>query len=248
MKTSNKILIAATVVVLAWLIVFDMTLKAEYVKGDYNKPHYHMHQLGFSNFNIIEHNAGNIIGIRVEKGPYGVWMDDYLKDKITVSQHDKTLLIECTSKEDFGGNGVIITCPDLVAITTNPLIRPGNNPGGRYSRKSGTSLIIDYFPHATSTVTGFDQLSMTIVANEFTVIDMEKNTLGQLNAKVGDSKKGNAGVIITTNNKITFADFQVPGKSTLTLDNVVINKVTYKIADSADVHLTGKAVHLLDHQ
>src|SRR5665213_2713712 len=100
MKTSNKILMAAALVVIAWLVIYDNALKAEYVKGDFKKPHYHMLQLNFSNFNTIEHNAGNIIGLKIEKGPYSVWVDDYVKDKITISQNGQDLTINYTSKEN----------------------------------------------------------------------------------------------------------------------------------------------------
>ena len=248
MKTSNKILIVATLVVIGYLLVYDTALKAEYVKGDFKKPHYRMHQLSLSNFNIIEHNAANIIGMQIEKGPYGVWIDDYIKDKVKVSQHGQTLQVDYISKENFSDyKGIIISCPDVISITANPFINPEKTANERYLRRNGTTMIIDYFPHGTIGIIGFEQPVMTLQANEFTEFELQKNTLTQLNAKIGNTKKGNAGLTITADNKITGADIQVPGRSTLTLDNVYINKVTYKIADSADVHLTGKSVRLLDH-
>jgi len=249
MKTSNKILMAAALVLIAWLVIYDNALKAEYVKGDFKKPHYHMQQLSFSNFNTIEHNAGNIIGLQVEKGPYGVWVDDYIKDKINISQNGQTLVITNTSKENVNDyRGIIISCPDVISITSNPFINPKKATGDRYLRQNGNSMIIEYFQHETILVTGFNQPVMNLQANQFTEFELKKNTLGQLNAKVGDKQRGQAGLTIDADNNISTADLQVPGKSTLTLDNVTINKVTYKVTDSAEVTLTGKAVHLLDHQ
>jgi hypothetical protein len=80
MKTSNKILMVASFIVLLYLVAYDMALKAEYTNGGYKQPHYRMQQLSFSNFNAIEHNVGNIVRLRVEKGPYGVWIDDDIKE------------------------------------------------------------------------------------------------------------------------------------------------------------------------
>src|SRR5471030_1778532 len=114
MKTSNKIIMIAALVVIAWLVIYDNALKAEYVKGDFKKPHYRMQQLNFSNFNVIEHNAGNIIGMQVKKAPYGVWIDDYAKDKIRVSRHGQTLQIDYIGKENFNDyRGITISCPDV---------------------------------------------------------------------------------------------------------------------------------------
>ena len=247
MKTSNKILIVAVLVVMAWLVIYDTALKAEYVKGDFKKPHYRMQQLNFSNFNIIEHNAGNIIGMRVEKGSYGVWVDDYIKDKIKVSQHGQTLQVDYIGKENFSDyRGITISCPDVVSITSSAFIGPEKNGMNRYLRKNGNSMVIDYFQHGTIIVTGFDQPTLTLQANEFTEFELQKNTMGLLTAKIGDSKNGKAGLTINPDNKITDADLQVPGKRSLTLDNVAIGKITCKMSDSADIQLTGKAVHLLD--
>jgi hypothetical protein len=251
MKTSNKILMAAAFVLIAWLVIYDNALKAEYVKGDFKKPHFHMEQLNFSTFNTIENNAGNIIGLQIEKGPYGIWIRSDIKDKVKISKHGQTLQIEYIGNEDINfvySDAISITCPSLISMTTNPFMKPGTVFNGRYVRKRGTSMVIEYYPHGTTTVTGFDEPSMSIQANEFTEIHLENNTIGQLHAQVGDSKKGNAGVTIGADNKITDADLLVPGKSSLILDNVAIGKITYKMADSADVQLTGKSVHLLDHQ
>ena len=247
MKTSNKILTLASLVCIAYLVIYDTALKAEFVKGDFKKPHYKMQQLSLGNFNAIEHNAANIIGMQVEKGPFRVWIADRIKDKIKISQHGQTLQVDYISKENFNDyRGIIISCPDVISITASPFINSEQNTGGRYLRKNGNSMIIDYFQHGTISVTGFNQPVMTLQAGEFTEFELEKNTLGQLNATIGDSKKGNAGLTINSDNKITAANLQVPGKSTLTLDNVTIDKVISKMADSADVRLTGKSVHLLD--
>ncbi len=250
MKTSNKILVVASLIVIAYLTVYDLGLQAEYRKGDYKKQFYHMQQLSFAHFNVIKHNAGNIIGLQIEKGPYGVWVDDNLKDKVTITQHDQMLQIDYTGKENYNNGyspAIIITCPGVAGVFTNAFIKPGGNPDNRYLRKNGNSMIIDYYPHGITTVMRFDQPAMTVQANEFTEIHLTKNTLDVLNAKVGDRPNGKAGLTIDADNQLKYADFEVPGKSTLTLDNLLIGKVTYKLADSAQVNLTGMAVHLLDH-
>jgi hypothetical protein len=252
MKTSNKILIAASLIVLLYLVAYDMALKAEYTKGDYKQPHYRMQQLSFSNFNAIEHNVGNIVRLRVEKGPYRVWVDDEIKGKLIISQHGQTIQIDGITQNGnnnklYGGS-VIISCPDIISVTTNTYKGSGNSSDGRYLRKNGNSMLIDYHPHATTTVTGFTQAVMQLQANKFTEIELENNSIGELNAKVGDKKHGQAGLTLDADNKIATANLEVPGRSTLTIDNLFIEKMTYQMADSAQVNLTGKATHLLDRR
>ena len=252
MKTSNKIIIVASLIVLVYLVAYDMALKAEYTKGDYKRPHYRMQQLSFSNFNAIEHNVGNIVRLRVEKGPYGMWIADDIKDKLSISQHGQTIQIDCapqngTNKNLYGGS-VIISCPDITSVTTNTYTAPGTSSEGRYLRKNGNSMLIDYYPHATTTVTGFTQAVMQLQANKFTEIELTNNRIGELNAKVGDQIHGQAGLTLDADNKIAAANLEVPGRSTLTIDNLFIEKMIYHMADSAQINLTGKATHLLDRR
>jgi hypothetical protein len=108
-------------------------------------------------------------------------------------------------------------------------------------------MLIDYYPHATTTVTGFTQANIELQANKYTEIELKNNTIGELNAKVGD-QNGQAGLTLDADNNIAAANLEVPGRSTLTLDNLFIEKMTYHMADSAQVNLTGKATHLLDRR
>jgi len=250
MKTSNKILLAATLIIITYLIIYDFALQAEYRKGDFKSSYYHMQQLKFNNFTTIEHNAGNIIGLKVQKGPYAVWINEYLKDKVTISQHNQTLQIDYTGKKGDYVNGyetaIIISCPNVASITTNPYIAAGGSLEGRSVHKSGESIIVQRNPHGISTVSGFSESSMNIQASQFTEIDLENNSLDELNAKIGANPTGDAGLTVNANNKIKAANLQVLGKSSLRLDDLVIDKINYNLADNAEVTLTGKASGMLN--
>jgi hypothetical protein len=109
-------------------------------------------------------------------------------------------------------------------------------------------MLIDYYPHGVATISGFNQAVMTIQANRFTEIVFENNTVDQLKATVGDKTHGEAGLTINSTNHINTAEFSIPGKSSLTLDNVLIGHIAYKSTDSGQVVLAGKASHLFDRQ
>jgi len=251
MKASNKIMFVAAFITVAYLMIYDLGLKAEYDKGVFRKRFYNMVPLTFNGFNSIQHNAGNIVGLQVEKGPYGVWVDKELKDKISITQHGQVLQINYIEKDGHYNNGygtpVIVSCPDAEAVIVSPFAMNTNESNG-YLRKKGKSMLIDYFPHGVTTITGFNQSAMAIQANRYTEIVLNNNTLAQLTATIGDKTHGEAGLTIETNNNINSAGFDIPGKSSLTLDNVLIGHIAYKSIDSAQVTLAGKASHLLDRQ
>ena len=251
MKTSNKVMFVAAFITVAYLMIYDLGLKSEYDKGAFRKRFYNMVPLTFNGFNSIQHNAGNIIGLQIEKGPYGVWVDKDLKDKISITQHGQSLQIDYVEKDGHYNNGygtpVIISCPEVAAVISNPFAMSLGESNG-YLRKKGKSMLIDYFPHGVTTIAGFDQFAMTVRAARHTEIVLAKNTIGTLTATVGDKTNGEAGLTIDANNNINSANFQIPGKSSLTLDNVLIGHINYRSTDSAQVTLAGKASHLLDRQ
>jgi hypothetical protein len=241
MKTSNKLLIAVTFIVISYLTVYDLGLKAEYHLGAFKNRFYHMQSLSFNNFNVIEQNAGNKIDLQIEKGPYDVRISNDMKDKITVTQHNQTLSINYINKAGIYVNGyqssIIITCPYVSSVTSKPFIMPGT----KYDPHA-------YNPTRTTTIIGFNQPKMNVEASQFTEIELKNNTLGELGALVGDQPNGKAHLALDSNNHIKMANLQVPGKSNLSLRNLLIDKVNYKLTDSATITLTGKAAHMLTNK
>jgi hypothetical protein len=229
MKTSNKLLIAASLVLLSYLVIFDFQLKAEFLKGDFRGRFFDMQNTPLTNFTAVKNRAGNIIGINIEKGPkFGVWISKYIKDNVVITQHNDTLYIDNKDKIRFYNfeKGIIITCPAVSSITAVPFKIPEN----QYNDGS-----------AKTSVSGFNQDMMTVLAYKSTEIELSKNSLGKLNAATGASK---ATLTIHGDNQINNASFNIIGKSDLKLFNVIANS-SYTYTDSATVTLNGKTLRRL---
>ncbi|MDB4924710.1 hypothetical protein [Mucilaginibacter sp.] len=228
MKTSNKLLLAATFIMFAYLVIYDFQLKAEYVKGDYKKRFYNMEHTALNSFTAVENKVGNSLNINIEKGPkFEIWINKWLKDKVVITQRNNTLYIDNKDKNArYYQSGITIICPAVSVITTTPHILPDWQ-----------------FTDGKTTISGFTQDMMTIRANKFTEIELNKNSLDKLNASTGDSK---AILTIHSDNQIKAASFNIIGKSDLKLFNTIAN-ANYNYTDSATVTLNGKSFHQLQH-
>lgn len=230
MKTSNKLLVLATLIIIGYLVAYDFALKAEYLKGDYKSPFYHMQRIPVSSFNAIEHNIGNYTDVRIEQGAeFGVWVNKRLKDEITVSQHGKTLHIDYTGKSNFPHRffeaNVLIICPAINSVTSRPLARS-----------------ISPWASATTHITGFKQDELNIRSYKMSEIVLSKDTLNKLNAATGDSR---ATLTINGNNAIKDASFNLLGRSEIRLLDPAIDKSGFKYTDSTTMILSGRALNLL---
>jgi hypothetical protein len=244
MKTSNKLIISATLIIIGYLVAYDFALKAEYVKGTYKSRFYQMKQLSFKNFNAIEHNAANNINLRVEQGPgFGVWVDERLKDKIIIRQHKQTLSIYYNSKDNYRryaiDHDIIIICPYINSIITN-----AHFYADTVKTATGIQTTMSHPDFGTpTTITGFKS-TMSIQANTFTKIEMYNNNLPALNALVNGN---NAVLKIDTTNIIKVATIQTSGESVLSLLNPAIETLHYNIADSTELTLSGKSFRQIRH-
>src|ERR1700744_785340 len=99
MKTSNKLLLTVVIIAISYLVIYDFSLGAEYLKGDYKTEFYHMHKQPISSFETVEHNAANIFNVKIEKGPeYAIWLSNNIDDQVIIDQHNQTLAIACKDK------------------------------------------------------------------------------------------------------------------------------------------------------
>lgn len=230
MKTSNKLLITATIIIIGYLVAYDFSLKAEYIKGDYKSRFYNMKRIPVSGFDAIENNAANFTDLTIEQGPeYGIWINERIKDKVVITKNNKTLLINYKADNGFTyRHHMIITCPDLRSIITRPEFVQGEQAAG-----------------AETQVTGFNQDMMTIQAANGTSIALVHNNINKLNAGTTDSK---ATLTIHGENTIKDASFNILGRSELKLLNPAIAKSHFNYTDSTTMTLSGRALHILSLQ
>ncbi|NNU34486.1 hypothetical protein HK413_10845 [Mucilaginibacter sp. S1162] len=117
MKTSNKFLIAAALVIVISLAVHDFALQAAYLKTNYKDRFYRMEQLIFTDFNAIDLKPSGYTNVTIERGPkFAVWVNDVAKKELSFNKTDHLLNIAVKEKTDFySTKNIIIICPDLKA-------------------------------------------------------------------------------------------------------------------------------------
>ena len=237
MKASNKISIVAIVIIISFLVIYDLDLKAEYLKGEFRQRFYSMKQLAFKDFNKVNFNAADKMSIRVERGnDYAVWVEKDLEDRIIFKQSGETLTISDDQSKGriWGGERpyVVIVCPSLDSLTTTAY-----NAGKHgYFKLDGPS----------TTIAGFKQDKIGVQINMYTNVNLADNVVEVLNANVGDKDHGQAGLNINAGNQIKTANIQVPGKSELKLSYPKIGKLNYNFSDSSKVTITGGSLGLLN--
>jgi hypothetical protein len=237
MKTSNKLLLAIGLIILACLVGYNFALKKEYDRGEFRSPFYGMYQIKASNFRVIENDAANMMDVKLQYGPnYGVWVKADLKDKVAINKRGNTLVINYNGDGNERHNyndGVIIMCPIVDSVVTTAFI----------NKLTGEN-IDRYRAYVTTEITGFKQQGMSVIAAPYTRIALDHDTLSHLNALVGSAKTSSSELEIKFNNQIAHADFNVLGKSFLTLNGKSVAACTNHISDSASLTLNNSPVKL----
>lgn len=241
MKTSNKLLIAVTTLLIGYLVVYNLSLRAEYLKGDYKSRFYEMKRINIKDFNAIENNVGDVFRVQVEHDPkFGIWVDQYAQDDILFTKKGKTLQINYKTKKDYNTScKVIIICPLLDSIATTT-----------------SDIHIYTLWDAITIVSGFNQALMKVKVNNLTKLWLSKNNLIQLNAYVDGVHESNTietdnglnnGLTIANSNHIKIANLEAKGsgKGRIKLLKPTIDKINYQLSDSAEVTISGKLLHIL---
>jgi len=233
MKTSNKLLLTAILVIIGSMITYDLALRAEYRKGTYKSRFYEFEKTtDTKGFNMLDNRAANLVSVQVEQGDhFGIWMMNGLKEYISISHKGTALVIDVIDKKaqnrNLYKNGIIIICPSLNQVTTTPFFASKEGEENNYSNGM-TSLV------------GFTQQNLDLHINKSTGVTLEKNKIDNLKASVGDILFHNASLTIRSNNQLNFAEIKVAGRNELNIQNSKINKSNFNISDSAQVNLSGR--------
>ncbi|MDB5158560.1 MAG: hypothetical protein JWR50_3267 [Mucilaginibacter sp.] len=222
MKTSNKLLVAATLLIVGYLVTYDLSIKAEYYKGDFKSRFYNFTRLPVKDFNAVEDNLGDAVDIIVEQGSeYTVWVNKDVKDDYKVINKKKTLSIDFKAGIHHAGV-VYVICPQLNKMTVRDriLLRNQVNFGG-----SNTSI------------NGFKQDTMYVYGRGSSLIHMSGNVLNKLNVDIA----GNGIMLnIGNTNKIINGNFDIQGQARFELLGPVVEKPVYNVDDQATITLTGE--------
>lgn len=245
MKTSNKLAIAAVILILAAMFFYDLKLKAAYLSGDYKNPFRDFVTMNFKNFNSIKLNASTAANIVVKQGPFSVKIDPNGNNYVKVAQNGTTLNIDVA----FSGNYqnprydyvMVITCPNLVNFDADAKYMAGDLP------VTDTLAAAD-FKWRPSIIRGFTSDSLSITAKHGSNIILTQNNIKSLKAVIGINDGSASDLTIGTGNRFEKADLTVLNKSRLQILEASIPDLKYQLADSAKLIFTGAAKKLINKQ
>ncbi len=241
MKTSIKLLLAALLVIIVELFVYDMMVRTEYRAGTYKKPYRYYTDLKFKDFDTINVNSVSAANVKFEQGPFRVRMAPDADEFTRVSQQKKTLNIEAIFKHSFQNNFnayiLIISCPKIAELRTNA--RYGTN-----GRIYIDTIVKDQWNMRKVWIDGFKQDSLTISQDYGSRVFLSNNGIGVVKASIGLSPGSGSQLNISNDNHFDNVTLDIGNKSTLVIDNVPKSKFNYRLADSARVILTGAAQNI----
>jgi len=235
MKTSIKILVTALAFVMAGLFMYDLDLKAEYLKGDYKKPFGLFVPENFKDFNTIELQSATAINLMVVQGPYKVLTDPTANEFVKISQQGNKLIISAAFKDHYRGinsdYAVFISCPDLAAFISDAHYTVGE--------WKVTDTLPNIFDKRSTLITGFNSAQLAITENNGSNVLLRNDRITNLKATVGSSYHSGSMITIGHGNTFTNADLQILNKGILNIDAPAGNNISYHIADSARLSVNG---------
>lgn len=237
MRTSNKILIAAFVIFMASLMVYDLGLRAEYLKGEYTRPFNDYVPLNYSGFDEIDLNASTAVNIMLVQGPFKVLANPAAMNFLKLSRKDKRLIIDAAFSEQYNAVNtdyiLYISCPSLTAF----------NADARYTKQNitVTDTSANSFDWKPTLIRGFTADSLAIRESHAANIILENNKINKLTAAVGINEKSRSNLTIGENNQFLKTDLNILNKSHLWIKTANTNNLNYHLADSATLVVKGAA-------
>lgn len=244
MKTSNKLILAAVLIILVCLVGYDLLLKAAYKSGDYKIPYKSYVTLPWKDFDIVEVNSSTTANVQFVQGPFSVKIDGNALEYTTIRQQGKRLQItagfENTHLYDPHPYLILISCPKLTKVYANAtyyadkhLVTDSIAMEGWYMRK----LLID----------GFKQDSLNVEQDYGSTVILSNNIIRSVHAAIGKSKGSGSQIILKQSNQFDNASFDIGNKSKLELENCIIHHLDYHLSDNAKLIVSGSAHELLNN-
>ncbi|WP_201981372.1 hypothetical protein [Hymenobacter rubidus] len=238
MKTSNKWLLAALLLLLGSLTAYNMGLRAEYRKGAYKDPSYNTVALNFKDFTEIDLQAANIVGLKVVSGPYSMRLNKAAEKYVKVTQQGRRLTIAVAfpdGRQPMGGRQTMtISLPQLTQLTAT----------GTYLLNGKT--VTEKHPEGqTLRIEGFHQDSLLVRQDHGTQVELARNQLGFLRAEAGHSPGSRPTLHIENSNRIASAQLSVQNEGQLKLDAGGIASLRTQFGDSTKALLTGAGLSSL---
>jgi hypothetical protein len=243
MKTSNKLIIAATILVLVSMFIYDYELKNEYFSGNYKNPYRDFVTLKFHDFDAVDINSSTISNAKFVQGPFKVMIDNSALRYTKVVQKGNRLQVDVSYNgnrpNSFNRYALIISCPKLTELNANA-VSTSDNIGVPDLDAS------DFWNQKPNLVEGFKEDSLSVKLTYGSSVILSNNHIRALNAAVGIKPESGSKFSILSNNVFQKATINVNNRGSLLLDGSTIKKLEYHLADSAKLVLTGLAQSILN--
>jgi hypothetical protein len=243
MKTSNKLILAAIVLTLVMLTWYDLRLKAEYLSGAYKILYSDYTKLNYTGFDIVELNSSTAANVKFVQGPFSVRVDNNAMDYVVFKQQGNRLMIDAVFERNYRWNPnpyvIVISCPTLKKLTT----------GATYQADSHMvtdTIVREEWNMRQVLIEGFRQDSLSIEQDYGSTVVLAADTIRSLKAVTGKSNGSGSKIILQPDNEFRDAALNIGHRSTFILQNAHIQNLTYHLADSAELTVTGNAQHILN--
>lgn len=244
MKTSNKLIFAALILTVVVLIAYDLLLKAEFLSGNYKIPYSNYTTLNYTDFTTVDLKASTKANVKFVQGPFSVRIDPNALDYVVFKQRANHLEIdvafEGNQRWDPNPYSIVISCPTLTELTTDAAWLADN-------RKFTDTIVRDDWNMRQVLIDGFRQDSLCILQDYGSTVMLTNNRIRSLRAVIGKSERSGSKIILRSDNEFQDALLDIGHQSKFLLENARIHSLSYRLADSAQLIVTGNAQHLL-HQ
>ncbi|PVY42856.1 hypothetical protein [Pontibacter virosus] len=245
MKTSNKLLVFALVMLVSALATYNIALKAEYNTKSYQDPYKNYIAMDFNGFDEVEVNAGDMLKVLIEPGEqHAVYLYKGNEEVVQINQENKTLQIDVTTNDrqkgvrGWGAPHLIIKTPMLHTLRANAMHALNGKQVTNIQRLNTASYL-------NTSLYGFKQDSLRLELDNGVLVQLLGNELQHLQAVTGTSPESDSKLLIHPDNNIQQANLNIRNRSHLTLLNVAIPELQYTLSEQAQVELSGEALAIL---
>jgi len=244
MKTSNKLILTAVLLLLFALTAYNYLLKAEYLSGRYKDPYRSYITLKFKDFDTVDVNSTTAVNVKFIQGPFSVRVDADALDFAKIKQRGRCLEINAAFKRNYIQNPnpyiVVVSCPKLTEVNTNAIFIAGN-------KQIIDTIFREDWRMRQNLIEGFKEDSLSIRQYYGSSIILSGNHISILNMVSGLNPGSFSKTEILNSNLFQQATVDVLNRSKFLLDGKAIKNLKYYLADSAKMTLTGSSQNLINN-
>jgi len=242
MKTSNKLITIAVLLLVVSIIFYDYKLKAVYDSGVYKKPLIGFTTLNFKDFDTVDVISSTSVNVKFLQGPFKVFADSSALRYISLKKVGKRLEIAASYEDEYQYNPnpylLIVTCPKLASVTTNAIYSAGG-------KRITDTVVRENWHMRRVLIEGFRQDSLSIKQNNGSTIVLSANDIKSVKVLSGQSNGSGSKLIVQKGNFFENADIDIRNKSSFFLNDANIKNLNYHLSDSAKMIVSGAAQNLL---